>query len=558
MITETSVDGVPTLLAHRPGPVTAGLFFRVGRADETLATSGITHLVEHLALYRHGLSDLHYNGATAAAHTHFHVTGTPTDVVEYLNGVCAALRDLPMDRLDTEKEILRTEALGHGRGTGHHSAIWRYGAQSYGLTSYPEAGLPALTEQAVRGWAEEWFTRENAVLWITSDTVPEGLSLDLLPGTRRPAPAATSALPRTPAYFSGEDGTVVLSAVVPRSTEASLFADVLGKELFRALRQKGGYSYTAAADYTLRDGASATLTAFADSLPQKQDAVVGGMVDVFAALRAGRIAQSDLDAVRATRLAQFDVPHTDAALLPSSALELLMGRSVPTEKELRAEIEAVTTEDLRRVAEEMWAGALMQAPGRSVEWAGLTLAPQDSADLVEGRRFALRGEELVSLIVGEEGIGLVSTDSRITIRYENCALMRIYPDGGRSLVGTDGFTLSVEPTLFKITEADLAPLDAGVPAAAVVRMPARAPGQIPRPADRVRLSALAPYIGIWVMLTLLTTLLTFGALQAELQAHGPGGADWTLVGLFGATAALCGIPTVRTLLNMRAFKRQEG
>ncbi|MER5481834.1 insulinase family protein [Streptomyces sp. NPDC002812] len=558
MITETSVDGVPTLLAHRPGPITAGLFFRVGRADETLATSGITHLVEHLALYRHGLSDLHYNGATAAAYTHFHVTGTPADVVEYLNGVCAALRDLPMDRLTTEKEILRTEAVGHGRGAGHSSAIWRYGAQSYGLTSYPEAGLPGLTEEAVRGWAEKWFTRENAVLWITSDTVPEGLALDLLPGTRHPAPAPTSALPQTPAYFPGEDGTVVLSAVVPRSTEASLFADVLGKELFRALRQKGGYSYTAAADYTLRDGAWATVTAFADALPQKQDAVVGGLVDAFAALRAGRIAQSDLDAVRATRLAQFDVPHTDAALLPASALDLLLGRSAPTEKELRAEIEAVTTEDLRRVAEEVWAGALMQAPGRHVEWAGLTCAPQDSADLVEGRRFTMRGEELVSLIVAEEGISLISTDSRITVLYENCALMRIYPDGGRSLVGTDGFTLAVEPTLFKITEADLAPLDTGVPTAAVVRMPARDPGQIPRPANRVERSALAPYIGIWVMLTLLTTLMTFGVLQGELRSRGPGGADWTLVGCFGAITALCGIPTVRALLNMRAYKRQEG
>ncbi|MCX5405143.1 insulinase family protein [Streptomyces sp. NBC_00335] len=558
MITHTSVDGVPTLLAHRPGPVTAGLFFRVGRADETLATSGITHLVEHLALYRHGLSDLHYNGATAAAYTHFHVTGTPADVVEYLTGVCTALGDLPMDRLSTEKEILRTEAVGHGRGAGHHSAIWRYGAQSYGLTSYPEAGLTGLTEEDVRGWAGEWFTRENAVLWITSDTVPEGLTLDLPAGTRRPAPAATSALPRTPAYFPGEDGTVVLSAVVPRSTEASLFADVLGKELFRALRQKGGYSYTAAADYTLRDGSCATLTAFADSLPQKQDAVVGGLVDVFAALRAGRIAQSDLDAVRATRLARFDVPHTDAALLPAAALDLLMGRSAPTEKELRAEIEAVTTEDLRRIAEEVWAGALMQAPGRDVEWAGLTCAPQDSDDLVEGRRFTMYGEELVSLIVAEEGISLVSTDSRITVRYEDCALMRIYPDGGRSLVGTDGFTLAVEPTLFKITEADLAPLDTGVPAAVVVRMPARDPGQIPRTDQRVQLSSLAPHIGIWVMLSLLTTLLTLGALQGELQSHGPDGADWTLVGCFGAIAALCGIPTVRTLLNMRAFKRQEG
>ncbi|MCX5194922.1 insulinase family protein [Streptomyces sp. NBC_00249] len=560
MITETSVDGVRTVLAHRPGPVTAGLLFRVGRADETLATSGITHLVEHLALHRHGLSDLHYNGATASAWTHFHVTGTPADVVEYLGGVCASLRDLPMDRLETEKEILRTEAAGRGRGPGHHPALWRYGARSYGLTSYAEAGLTGpsgLTGEAVRGWAEQWFTRENAVLWITSDAVPEGLDLTALPsGSRRPAPAATSALPRTPAYFCGEDGAVVLTAVLPRSTEASLFADVLGKELFRALRQKGGYSYVATADYSVRDGGSATLTAFADALPEKQDAVVGGFVDVVAALRAGRIAQADLDSVRSARLALFDAPEADAALLPAHALDLLLGNPGQTKEELRAEIEAVTTGDLRRVAEEMWADALMQVPRRGVEWAGLTSAPQHSDHAVDGRRLSMRGDDRFALVVGEDGISLLDRGRPTTVAYEDCVLMQVYPDGGRHLVGGDGFTLTVEPTLFKFTEADLAPLDAGVPPASVMRMPPRAPELLPKPVKRVELSPLAPYIGLWVMLSLLTGLLTWGALMAELHAPAGPGADRVLIGGFAAVWALCVIPTVRTLLNMRAYRRQ--
>jgi hypothetical protein len=44
----------PQLIAPGPGPLSAGLVFRVGQADETLAWSGITHMVEHLALFRHG------------------------------------------------------------------------------------------------------------------------------------------------------------------------------------------------------------------------------------------------------------------------------------------------------------------------------------------------------------------------------------------------------------------------------------------------------------------------------------------------------------------------
>ena len=53
MITRTEIDGIP-VLATPDGPVAAGITFRVGYADETLARHGITHLTEHLALYRLG------------------------------------------------------------------------------------------------------------------------------------------------------------------------------------------------------------------------------------------------------------------------------------------------------------------------------------------------------------------------------------------------------------------------------------------------------------------------------------------------------------------------
>ncbi|WP_405489789.1 M16 family metallopeptidase [Streptomyces sp. NBC_00096] len=480
MITETSVAGIRTLLAHRPGPVTAGLLFRVGSADETLATSGITHLVEHLALYRHGLGDLHYNGTTAAACTHFHVTGTTADVVEYLNGVCAALRDLPVERLETEKEILRTEAAGKAGGPARAAAAWRYGPGSYGLAAHPEYGLHKITERDVRDWARTWFTAENAVLWITGDTVPEGLDLGLPSGAWHPAPEPTSALPGTPAYFHGDDGGVCLTAVVPRSTRASLFTEVLGKELFRELRQKGGYSYTAAADYSVRDAGRATVVAYADSLPQKQDALVGAFVDVLAKLRAGRIEQSDLDAVRASALARFDLPDLGAAMLPGHAVNLLLGHRNLTPAEARAELGAVTTEDLRDVAREVWADALMQVPTASVEWAGLTPAPARSADIVEGRRRPAVADDAVSLIVGAEGVSVVAPDDRATVRYADCVLLRTFPDGARHLVDRNGFSVTVEPSLYRIDPAELAVVDASVPPSVVIAMPPRDPARIPR------------------------------------------------------------------------------
>ncbi|MGW6464680.1 M16 family metallopeptidase [Streptomyces rubiginosohelvolus] len=490
-ITETEVDRIPTLLAPTSGggPVTAGLYFRVGAADETLATAGLTHLVEHLALHRHGVSDLHYNGSTAATHTHFVVSGTAEEVVAYLNGVCASLRDLPVERLATEREILRTEQAGRSRGPNHQLPLWRYGARGYGLVSYPEYGTLHLTADAVRDWAATWFTRDNAVLWITGDTVPEGLDLTLPAGRRQPLPAPTSALPVTPAYLTGGSGGVVLDGIVRRSTAAALFAEVLSRALFTDLRQKGGYSYTADCGYHPRDADHATITAFADALPQKQDAVVGGFIDVLARLRAGTIAQAELDSARAKFLKQYEIPDVGAAALPSHALNVLTGHENLTPDEHRAHLADVTVEDLRDVARELYDSALIQVPGRGVDWAGFTEAPQWSGPSFGpeplGTVHRSRASDAVSLAVGREAVTLSTPRGRISVRYDACAAMRVFPDGARHLIGFDAFVVEVEPTLYaKLTPDRMALIDAAVPAAAVVPMPERDPDEIPQPAAR--------------------------------------------------------------------------
>ncbi|MFD8129317.1 insulinase family protein, partial [Streptomyces mirabilis] len=308
-IHHTEVDGIPTLFAYATGPMRAGLVFRVGVADETLAGAGITHLVEHLALHRQGLADYHFNGATKAAFTHFHVEGAEHEIVAYLDGVCTSLLDLPMERLETEKEILRTEEAGREPG---QLPLWRYGAQGYGLVSYPEWGVRGLRPDDVREWAGTWFTRDNAVLWIAGERLPAGLSLKLPAGRRRPMPAVTSALPTAPAYFSDGKGGVLLDAVVTDTTAARLYAGVLERALSRSLRQEGGYSYTAASDYTSRRDGFATVTAFADALPAKQDAVLGGFVDVLAGLQVGRIAQAPPGGARRGRRAPRGPPPAGA------------------------------------------------------------------------------------------------------------------------------------------------------------------------------------------------------------------------------------------------------
>lgn len=465
------IDGVPVLFAQHAGPMRAGLVFRVGVADETLGRAGITHLVEHLALHRHGLADYHFNGATKAAFTHFHVQGTEQEIVAYLHGVCASLANLPMERLDVEKEILRTEEAGR---ESSRLPLWRYGARGYGLASYPEFGVPQLRVDDVRQWADAWFTRDNAALWVVGERPPSGLTLRLPRGARRPMPAVTSALPACPAYFADGVGGMLVDAVVGDSGAARLYAGVLGRALFRDLRQDGGYSYTATAGYEPRRDGFATVTAVADALPEKQDAVLGGFVDVLAALRAGRIEQADLDSVRAQADAALTAPDAMVKRLPGAAELLLAGRPPRSLDEQRAELWAATAVDLHAVAREAAGSALAQVPrGERLDWAGYAEAPTHSSYTVQGQRFAAVNQDGTALVVGGEGVSLVTDDGPVTVRYRACAAKLGWPDGGRVLIGDDGISVQVEPELYGVAPQALAGIDAAVHPASVVWLPPR-------------------------------------------------------------------------------------
>ncbi len=67
----TEIDHITTIWTDAPGPLRAGLLFRTGRADETLATAGQTHLIEHMALSTLGDTEQRHNGFVSGVVTGF-------------------------------------------------------------------------------------------------------------------------------------------------------------------------------------------------------------------------------------------------------------------------------------------------------------------------------------------------------------------------------------------------------------------------------------------------------------------------------------------------------
>lgn len=476
------VDDVPVLFAPNDGPVSGGLVFRVGWADEPLARRGVTHLVEHLALFGQNLSDVHRNGSTEEWATHFHATGSRDKVVEFLNGVCAALRSLPLDRVGVEKGILATEAARQGPHVAERLRIERYGARGPGVAAYEGFGLSALTAEEVAAWAAGRFTSGNAVAWITGDALPDGLDLRLPEGPRRPIPALDEALTSTPAFFVGAAGVVIVDAVVPATAASAVFASVASRALFRALRQDGGMSYDARCDWERLDPERARLTVFADALPEKQAEVMGEVVDVLAGLRAGRIDQSDLTAARGTMDDLRGSAFLGAHLLPSTAFKLAVGIEIRSPDRSRGDFAAVTADDVAKVAGRLWAGALAQIPEGTLDWAGFTACPMWSEHSVTGRTYPRIGHDHGTLVVGDDGVTMQESGGAVTVTFAGAEALEMWPDGARRMIGGDGFQIPIEPTLHAdLTPEVLSDIDDGVPADRHIVRPARAPQDIPAP-----------------------------------------------------------------------------
>ncbi|BCY05623.1 insulinase family protein [Actinoplanes sp. L3-i22] len=512
MITQVEVDGVPAVLAPTTGPMHAGLVFRVGVADETLPLRGLTRLVEHLALDGLGTADQQHNGTTGAEHTFFHVQGTAEEITGFLGAVCDALREPDPARIAAARERLRADERGNDP-----LALWRHGARDFGLTGYPEWGLDRIGEEQLRTWIGRYFTRENAALWIAGAEVPDGLKLHLPSGERQPARTPSSALPSSPAWFTGADSDVAWDAVVPRESRAAVFANVLERQMFRELRQHDGISYTVRTDYQPRAGGTARIVAYADALPEKREAALGGLVDLLAAMRAGRIDPEDVATVRTLTADGLAEADTRGGRLPGQAFNLLAGRELKDLDEAVAEVRAVSAEDVAGVAVAAYdAGLLMTPAGTTGDWAGYTAAPTHSESTIAGRAHRAIRDPRHHLVSGPDGVSHVIGEQAATVRYDQAVAVLAWPDGARQLIGQDAIVARIEPSLFRAAAAVTRDVDARVPAGLRIEMPARDPERVPQPPPKPEMGLrerIRPYFIVLVF-------VPFGLLLLAVAGYG--------------------------------------
>jgi len=485
----TEVDHVTTIWTDAPTPLRAGLLFRTGQADETLATAGQTHLIEHMALSAVGDTARRHNGFVGGAATGFFTMGPPEEVSSFLASVCDALTSLPRDRLEGEKQVLAAENAARSYDLRSNLLTWRYGAAGYGLVGMPQLGVRRATLEQMHEYSARHFTNANAVLWL-SGPPPTDLRLRLPHGTKQPLPHLAPIQKTFPSWFlDNACGGVAAGATVPRVSTSSVFCEIASTRLRTRLRTIQAVSYAPSVFYDPLNADTAHLVLYADSDRDHRAELSNTFGEVVKGL--GEIDESEVETarrqIREYWTGTLAPPPADRMVLEAqrAAVDWILGKEYESLELIATQLLAVTAGDVSTFGGDVQAMAMFALPGEAAwrPWFGKQ-APISTVSAVQGRETLsidapIRRERLVH---GPDGVSMLFPNgSHCTVRYSELAAALHYDDGCVCLIGSDAATVTVEPMLWHDGQNVCRTIRERVPAQLLLDQHSRPANAIPKP-----------------------------------------------------------------------------
>lgn len=458
-LNRAEVDGVPVFWVEGPPPLSAELVFRVGVRDESLVTSGITHLAEHVVMSGVPSPRYDHNATVELSFTSFEATGRPEQVVAFIKDVCSSIRTPNLSSLDVEKKVLAAEASSVvGPAVAEH-LLRRYGLASFGLAGVDQPALGGIEGAAVEKVISSLFTRGNAALALTGPP-PLGLSLDLPPGEARHPPAARPVKTRPmPLWFELGGPPLALSFEYKSGSElartsASAIAQIVCQRALAILRKQRGLIYHI--EFDLFEGGDGRGVVCFTADPRKEDAEL-----VCSELR--RVLQ-DLAShgPEEVELQQLTDDITDFVADPRSALvgaadaarRHLVGEQIISPEQMITETAAVT-QQMAKDALLLLDSTLIVGMPEGTNNSDPTLSKFGSEDHqpVSGRIFkrSLRGSfqgvpSKARLVVGDDGVSLVD-QVVTTVRWEDVRGLE-YTPYGIALHSVDAASVELQQSWF--------------------------------------------------------------------------------------------------------------
>ncbi|NKQ54884.1 insulinase family protein [Amycolatopsis sp. K13G38] len=449
------IDGVPVFWNEQPGRVSASLIFGVGVAHETFLGSGITHLVEHLAMRPLRTGRYDNNATTEMLHTSFDVTSGPETVVDHLRRICESLSELDTGPLEVERAVLQAEERvsdGPGVTAWLPPSIW-FGNQAYGLAGNVQIATVRATAGEVRAWAARWFHRGNAAL-VLSAPPPPNLRLPLPDGPRQAPPVLKPFDLATPASTAIPNG-VVACALVGWTPAMACAAGILTMRLTDRLRHSEGLVYDVAFDHQPIGAHRALLGFGADVGDKHTRRVLDAIGDEIDSLGANGPKPEEIAADRAALVEDIGEPAFATYRAFDAAMAELTGWPSAVAHQ-DAVLAGIAVEDVAAAARELAANLVLAAPPRHVpadlpELPGSPLAPVAGRELkrVLVGCTAPRGYRLVA---GDDGLSAFYGPSQVpvaVVRFDDLAGVAVENTDGRRpilhLSGLHGGMITVRP-----------------------------------------------------------------------------------------------------------------
>lgn len=459
-----NLNGVPVYQAEVPGRVRAALEFRVGTADEPLHMSGITHLIEHLALSGLGTQTYDYNGFVDQTHCAFLVSGTADDVRDFFAHVCGALRSLPKDRVATERRVIETEASGHHQSSFRSSLSYRFGASGFGTGDYRQIGMLWLTPDAVQDWANRHFTAGNAAAWVAGPVIP-GLKIDLPAGPRLPPPPFAPKQFITPCVVEDSSQGATISMVGERSAALAAGLLILERRAMQRIRFNEGLSYGVQATLQELDGHMVHALASTDAMADHVQKAGSALLDVADVLSLSGPDAAELQFVASTMDEAMSDPQSVVGDMQGMVAALLLGREPKSPAERRAELTAL---DARSVATALKAAldtAIVIIPtGTQSPRPHFAPYPTMAARPLQGTESPSVYGTGERIVVGPIGISLCDSDRRaLNIPWKEIAVGARWEDGSRLLIGRDGSEILFQPPMWPHAQLILGAIEGNAP-----------------------------------------------------------------------------------------------
>ncbi|MBD3781481.1 MAG: hypothetical protein IE926_00780 [Micrococcales bacterium] len=513
-VREDEISGVPVLWVDSGRPtLAASLVFRTGIVDETLPTSGWTHLVEHLALGGRGGGALQVNGSTSLLRTTIDAHG-PADAVEaFLEDVTRWFARPSFGSVHGEREVLRAEAAQRPRGAMATTLVQRFGAQGPGLVGFDEPGLRRATPEHLLGLVRSAFTAGNAALVL--DGPPRATTRLALPGGERrsvpPLPGGTGPFPAAHVL----DSHVCCSGLVQRGAAAGVLADLLAGELRRELRDvaHGAYSPWSVYEPVAVDAAVVGAgSAVAPSiLPRVVDLVYGSVENL---RRRGPDERALTAAVEAAAQRVRD-PYNALSLAHMVAGTRLEGGATLEPEEHLEQLLRLTVDDVRAAAEVCADSLVLGVPEGAVWKESMpVMGWRETRERPVGTTYRSLNApgDRSALVVSDEVVAVGRRNRWRVVPFDEVAAVVAAPDGGREVVSDAGRSILVEPTLWRRGVAAVAKIDEAIPTALVIPHEDRPATQVPAPAGAAARWSAVPYLA-----SVVVALAAIGAVALSVR-----------------------------------------